>query len=71
MTTLLKPTYKNATKRSNSTTCNHSIPLQHFIPQGIYFSNNDSYIVVVGKTELKIIETKMGKVIFKMKLPTW
>ena len=38
-------------------------------PKGIFFSNNDNFVAVIGKSELLIIDTTTGKILFKMNLP--
>ena len=38
-------------------------------PKGIFFSNNDNFVAVIGKSEILIIDTKTGKILFKMNLP--
>ena len=69
---MLRGTFKNVVRYANWPKQNQVIKLDKtYYPKGIFFSNNDNFVTVIGATELMIIETKTGKVTFKMKLPNW
>jgi len=49
---------------------NHVVPLEKkFFPSGIFFSNNDYYVGVVGNDEIVIIDSRKGKVSYRQELP--
>ena len=49
---------------------NHRIEIdQNFEVQGLFFSNNDIYLVVVGKRELFIIDNRTGLKAYTQRLP--
>lgn len=40
-----------------------------FKPEGIFISNNENYIAVVGKSETWVIDTISGKIEYKQPMP--
>ena len=58
-------------KQTNFPKQNQLINVDKLNPKGIFFSNNDNFVSVIGSKELIIIETKTGKVSFRMLLPDW
>jgi len=43
----------------------------NFWAMGIFFSNNDQYLVVVGQKDLIIIESRTGVKVYKQDLPNF
>lgn len=49
---------------------NHVIPLENkFEAKSVSFSNNDIYLVLIGKSQLQIVDARYGDICFFMNLP--